>query len=66
VSKSLVRFSGNRWRRLPKRNPRQPLGLTVKLRGGGECWVEVHSRGDFHRYPGWTQLIDVVNDINGL
>jgi hypothetical protein len=29
-------------------------------------WVEVHSRGDFHRYPGWTQLIDVVNDINGL
>ncbi len=57
---------GNRWKRLPKRNPRQPLGVTLKLRGGAECWVEVHSRGDFHRYPGWTQIIDIVNDVNGL
>jgi hypothetical protein len=45
---------------LPFRNPRLPLPLTVKLRGGAEAWVEVHSRGRIVRYPGHTAVVDVL------
>lgn len=55
---------GRRFRLLPPRNPRDPLKITVKLRGGAEQWIEVHARGDLARYPGYTQLIDVVLDVN--
>lgn len=55
---------GRRWRLLPTRDPRKPLTITVKLRGGPEGWVEVHARGDSTRYPGWYQLYDVVMDVN--
>lgn len=55
---------GHRWRRLPRRNPRTPLGITVKLRGGPEGWVEVHARGDLARYPGYTTILDIVMDVN--
>jgi hypothetical protein len=55
---------GHRWRKLPRRNARDPLAITVKLRGGPEGWVEVHARGDFSRYPGYTSILDVVLDVN--
>jgi hypothetical protein len=45
---------------LPYRNPRVPLAMTLKLRGGAEAWVEVHSRGRIARYPGHTALVDVL------
>lgn len=54
------------WRRLSPRNPRQPLNITVSLRGGPECWVEVHARGSMGRYHGATALYDVLADINNL
>lgn len=45
---------------LPYRNPRVPLPLTVKLRGGAEAWVEVHCRGRIVRYPGYIAIVDVL------
>lgn len=55
-----------RWRKLPSRNPREPLSITVSLRGGPEAWVEVHARGSVGRYPGHTCIYDVLADINNL
>lgn len=52
--------AGRRFWGLPSRNPRQPLPLTIKLRGGAEAWVEVHSRGRIARYPGHTAIVDVL------
>jgi hypothetical protein len=57
---------GLRWFRLPRRDARRPLPLTIKLRGGPECWVEVHSRGSMGRFPGWVTLYDVLREINRL
>ena len=54
------------WFRLSERNPREPLKVTLKLRGGAECWVEVHARGGVGRYHGATALYDVLADINNL
>lgn len=54
----------HRWfKRLP-RNPREPLTLSVKLRGGPECWYEVHARGEVGRFPGSVCLHDVMREIN--
>lgn len=57
---------GLKWRRLPKRNPREPLQLTIKHRGGPEAWVEIHARGQVGRYPGYTAIADIVRDLNGI
>lgn len=53
-------LKGHRWKKLPARNPRDPLSLTVKWRGGAEAWVEIHARGDFVRVPGWVPIADIV------
>lgn len=53
-----------RWFRLPPRDPRQVLTVTVKLRGGPECWYELHARGQVGRFPGWVALHDVMAEIN--
>lgn len=54
----------HRWFGLPRRNPREILRISVKLRGGPEHWVEVHARGRIGRYPGYVTLAEVVYDIN--
>lgn len=46
-------------------NPRDPLTITVKYRGGGECWYEVVSRGRTLRFPGAEALHDVMKRIYG-
>lgn len=53
-----------RWFRLPRRNPRDPIGVTIKLRGGAEYWVEIHARGEVGRYPGYVTIAEIVLDIN--
>ena len=53
-----------RWYRFPPRNPREPLHLTVKFRGGPECWYEVHARGSSGRYIGSTAIHDIMVEIN--
>lgn len=50
--------------RLPRRNPREVLHLTVKHRGGPESWWEFHVRGTIVRRPGYTSLDDLFLDIN--
>jgi hypothetical protein len=53
-----------RWHRFPARDPRVPLTLTVKFRGGPECWYEVHARGSAGRFIGTTSIHDVMAEIN--
>lgn len=52
-----------RWFRLPPWPPRRPLTISVKYRGGPECWYEVHARGSVGRFPGVTALDDVMREI---
>jgi hypothetical protein len=56
--------SKTRWRRFGHREPRKPIQVVLRLRGGPEAWVEVRARGEVNYYPGYTQLIDVLLDIN--
>lgn len=51
---------------LPGRDPRKPLPVTVKFRGGAECWYEVVSRGTTWRFPGTVCLHDAMRKINRL
>jgi hypothetical protein len=55
---------GRRWFGLPPRDPSVPLKISVKFRGGPECWYEIHARGGMARYPGWICIHDVMSDIN--
>lgn len=55
---------GRSLRALPRRNRRDPLPVTVKLRGGPESWVELHARGSILRVPGWVSISDVVDMLN--
>ena len=52
------------WKRFPKRNPREPLKISVSYRGGPECWYEVHARGSVGRYPGYRSIHEIMSDIN--
>jgi hypothetical protein len=51
---------------LPRRDPRQPLNVTVKFRGGAECWWEVRARGTVWRFPGHVSLQDALAQVNRL
>lgn len=55
---------GRSFKALPRRNRRDPLPATLKLRGGPEAWVEIHARGSMIRVPGWTAVSDVVDMLN--
>lgn len=59
ISTKSRRFFG-----LPPRNPREVLHLTVKFRGGPECWYEIHARGQIVRYPGVRSLHEIMDEIN--
>ena len=50
---------------LRKRDPRQPLTVTVVYRGGSECWWELRSRGVVIRRPGHNALHDVLWELQG-
>lgn len=58
------RPKGVRWRRFPRRDPRKPITVSLKLRGGPEAWVEVKGRGETNRYPGYVTIAEVLFDIN--
>lgn len=58
------RRNAARFHSLPPRDPRTPLPVTIKYRGGPECWIEVSGRGIYRRYPGYTAIMDIVSDLN--
>ena len=58
------RPKGDYWRRLPPRNGREPLKVSVKYRGGAQAWYEIHARGGVLRVTGDTALHDVMSRIN--
>lgn len=55
---------GDRWHLLPWRNPRDPLTLTIRYRGGAEAWYEIRARGSVGRIEGHICLHDVMMAIN--
>lgn len=52
-----------RWWFLPRWPDRKPLPMTVKFRGGSECWYEVHARGQTGRFPGTASIHDVMREV---
>jgi hypothetical protein len=57
--------AGRRRRQFKPRQKRVPLWCSIKYRGGPEGWVEIVTRGETIRVPGWVTLIDLVQTING-
>lgn len=55
---------GRRWYLRPSRDARTPLTLTIRYRGGPECWYEVKARGSMGRFPGHAAIHDVMREIN--
>lgn len=55
---------GVRLAQLPRRNPRDPLTVTVRYRGGPEGWVELRTRGATVRVPGHTDVASLVLLLN--
>lgn len=58
------RPKGVRFKGLPRRNPRDPLSVTVVWRGGPEAWVELRARGGVIRVPGHTCIAELVLLLN--
>lgn len=56
--------AGGRWRKLRRRNPKDPLTIQVRYRGGSEAWWYVEARGSSGAFPGHMALHDVMNEIN--
>lgn len=52
-------------RALRERAARDPLTITVKYRGGAECWWEIKARGETVRVPGYIAVHDVLMALNG-
>lgn len=50
---------------LKRRNPRDPLQVTIVFRGGAECWWELRARGAVLRRPGHNSLHDVLWELQG-
>jgi hypothetical protein len=50
--------------RLPARNARKRLTITVELLGGAEAWWRIQSRGVSWKAPGHLCLSDVLMRIN--
>jgi hypothetical protein len=44
---------------------RKPVKVTVRFRGGPECWWELQARGRTYRRPGSLALHDVLREIYG-
>lgn len=59
------RPKGDYSHRLARRDPRDPLTITVTYRGGPECWWEIRARGVTIRRPGVTALHDVLDHLQG-
>lgn len=51
-------------RRLRQRDARKPLQVTVRYRGGPECWWEISGRGREYHIPGSVCLHDAMMWIN--
>ena len=54
----------SRWSKLTRRRPEERLTITVKYRGGSECWYHIQARGSHGAFPGVMALHDVMREIN--
>lgn len=60
-----IRPAGSsRWSKLTRRDARSRLTITIKYRGGAECWYHVEARGRGGAFPGVMALHDVMREIN--
>lgn len=42
---------------------RKPLTITLKYRGGAECWWEIRARGRTIRRPGYVAVHDLMREL---
>lgn len=54
----------SRWSRLARRRSEERLTITIKYRGGSECWYHIEARGSGGAFPGSRALHDVMREIN--
>lgn len=50
---------------LRRRNPKDPLTLRIRYRGGAEAWWLIEARGTHQAFPGHLCLHDVLSAVNG-
>lgn len=50
-------------RAIPPQDQRDPLTITVRYRGGNECWYEVKARGGTVRVQGWLGFHDLMQRL---
>ena len=60
-----ARSKAERPGRLPRRDPRQRLTLTVTFHGGSEAWWKLEARGREWRFPGHLCLAEALLRVNG-
>ena len=53
-----------RWWQFARRDPRAPLTVTIRYRGGNEAWWYIEARGSSGAFPGYRSLHDVMAEIN--
>lgn len=56
--------AASRWSSLKRRDPKAPLTITIRYRGGGEAWYYVEARGSSGAFPGYRALHDVMREVN--
>lgn len=54
------------FRGLPPRDPREPVTVTLRYLGGGECWIELQARGRRVKVPGHLCILDALFEIVGI
>jgi hypothetical protein len=48
---------------LVQRDPRKPLDVKIRYRGGSEGWWLVEARGRKGAFPGTMALVDVMAEV---
>lgn len=54
----------SRWSKLGRRDPKTPLNVVIRYRGGAEAWWLVEARGRRGAFPGHMSIHDVMREIN--
>lgn len=52
------------WRSLRRRDPRDPLPVTIRYRGGSEAWWLIEARGTRQAFPGHMCIHDIMQIVN--
>lgn len=54
----------SRWSQVKRRDPKTPLDVKIRYRGGAESWWLIEARGCKAAFPGHMCIEDVMAEIN--